>query len=233
MQNGYLKIAALRGAPIRLHWTTPLGALLFSGFRYAPGAWAGFVAIVLAHEIGHALLALRHRVRVLGIDVHALGGQCRLADGATRRERIVIAWGGVLAQALVLVLAVLVLRPAASTPFTMELAETLVGTNLWLIALNLVPVAPLDGALAWQLFFSGEGAPSSEGPQRVNPGPPARDWFARTRARSVRADVARQVRELESADAEEPELGPEDEERLRRALEDATRRASGVSEGRS
>jgi Zn-dependent protease len=147
VENGYLKIATLRGAPVRVHWSTPLGALLFSGFRYAPGAWAGFLAIVLAHEIGHALLALRYRVRVHGIDVHALGGQCRLANGATRRQRIVIAWGGVLAQALLLALAVLVLRPAASTPFTVGLAETLVGTNLWLIALNLLPVAPLDGRL--------------------------------------------------------------------------------------
>jgi len=136
-----------------VHWSAPLGALFFSGFRFAPGAWAGFILLILVHELGHAFLAMRYRLRVRGIDVHGLGGQCRYEGGGTRRQHIVIAWGGVLAQAVVLLLAVTVLRPVSTTPFTQELAETFVGTNVWLIALNLLPIPPLDGATAWQRFF--------------------------------------------------------------------------------
>ena len=49
-------------------------------------------------------------------------------------------------------------------------------------------------------------------PQRANPNPPARDWFARTRARSEqahRAQAAADTRALEAADHQEPELSRE------------------------
>jgi hypothetical protein len=173
-----------------VHWSAPLGALFFSGFRFAPGAWAGFILLILVHELGHAFLAMRYRLRVRGIDVHGLGGQCRYEGGGTRRQHIVIAWGGVLAQAVVLLLAVTVLRPVSTTPFTQELAETFVGTNVWLIALNLLPIPPLDGATAWQLF-GGRGDERVR-PQRVNPAPPKDDWFARARAASARKRAVRE-----------------------------------------
>jgi hypothetical protein len=37
------------------------------------------------------------------------------------------------------------------TVFASDLAEAFVYPNLWLIALNLIPVPPLDGAEAWKL----------------------------------------------------------------------------------
>ncbi len=194
LTRGNLHLGSYRGVPIRVHWTTPLGALFFSGFRFAPGAWMGFLLLIVIHEIGHAAIALRYGVRVRGIDIHGLGGQCRLSGDGTRRQYQIIAWGGVLAQAVVLVAAIAVLRPLSHTPFTAELADTFVGTNLWLIGLNLLPIAPLDGAMAWQaigaLRHTGS-ADLSDGPQRVNPAPPARDWFARVRDRSRRAQAAR------------------------------------------
>jgi hypothetical protein len=81
--------------------------------------------------MGHASLALRCELRVVGIDIHGFGGQCRMGGGGTRRQHVVIAWGGVLAQLALLVLTFAVLRPASTTPFTMEMADTFIGTNLW------------------------------------------------------------------------------------------------------
>jgi stage IV sporulation protein FB len=217
LESGFARLGSFRGAPIRVHWSAPLGALFFCGFQFAPGAWAGFLVLILIHEMGHAFLAMRYRLRVQGIDIHGLGGQCRYEGGGTRRQHIVIAWGGVLAQGVVLLLALTVLRPLSTTPFTRELAETLVGTNVWLIALNLLPIPPLDGATAWQIFGARRDGPSR--PQRVNPAPPRNDWFARTRAASARKGVARELRALRLVDGEETSLPPADEAQIRRLFE--------------
>src|SRR5262245_31795457 len=62
MESGFLHLGRFRGVPLRMHVLAPLGALFFSGFRFEPGAWLGFVLIILLHEIGHALLVMRYRL---------------------------------------------------------------------------------------------------------------------------------------------------------------------------
>jgi Zn-dependent protease len=153
LQDGYWTLGRFRGVPLRMHVLTPLGALLFSGFRVEPGAWIGFLLLVLLHEIGHAIVVARYGLRVSGIDLQVYGGVCRWSGPATDWQRSVIAWGGVLAQAALLVLTVLLLgvTGAPRTEFGRELASVFVGTNLWLIALNLAPFPPLDGAEAWKI----------------------------------------------------------------------------------
>jgi len=39
MSRGWWTLARFRGAPIRVHWTLPLGALIWSGFRFEPAFW--------------------------------------------------------------------------------------------------------------------------------------------------------------------------------------------------
>jgi hypothetical protein len=56
VKSGYLRIGRFRGAPIRLHWTVPLACVVFTRFSFVPGAWLGFVLLVLIHELGHAVL---------------------------------------------------------------------------------------------------------------------------------------------------------------------------------
>lgn len=152
-ERGYWTVTRLGGVPLRLHWSTALGALVFGGLRFAPAAWLAFLVIVLLHEVGHALVVRALRHRVMAIEVTGFGGLCRWSGAATPLERSMIAWGGVLAQAVLLVvaLAVLALGGWRAVPFGGELAYTFVWTNLWLIGLNLLPFAPLDGAEAWRL----------------------------------------------------------------------------------
>jgi hypothetical protein len=152
-ETGWLTLGTWRGVPIRVHWTVALGALIFGGFRFAPGAWIGFFLIVLLHELGHAYLVHRRNLRTVAVSIHGFGGECRYGGRVTELDRAVIAWGGVLAQALVLA-AVLVLGAVIGPPssmFTAELRNTLITTNLILIGLNLLPFPPLDGAEAWRL----------------------------------------------------------------------------------
>jgi Zn-dependent protease len=151
--TGYLRVARWRGVPLRIHWSMPLGALLFGGFSFAPAFWIGFVVLVGVHELGHALLVRRFGHRVQSIDLTGFGGLTRWSGHATDEEQSVIAWGGVLAQAALLIvtlLALLLLGPLGG--IGADLSHVFVRTNVWLMVLNLLPFPPFDGARAWPLL---------------------------------------------------------------------------------
>jgi membrane-associated protease RseP (regulator of RpoE activity) len=106
----------------------------------------------LVHELGHALLVQRYRLRVFSIEIHALGGACWHEPAPTRIAESVIAWGGVLGQLVLLgaALSVLALSPPEAE-WTAAFWAVMLRPNLTIMAINLLPVAPLDGARAWQL----------------------------------------------------------------------------------
>jgi Zn-dependent protease len=153
VKGGYLTVGRWGGAPVRVHWTLPIGAFVFGQARIVPGFWAGFFLIVLIHEIGHALVVRRYRHQVVSIEVHGLGGVCRWAGEPTAIQRAKIAWGGVNAQMLAGLFAVAALAVFGQpvTRFGVQLAQAFTVGNLWLIGINLMPVPPLDGAEAWRL----------------------------------------------------------------------------------
>jgi Zn-dependent protease len=154
-RSGYLVIGRYHDAPMRLHWTVPIGAYLLTGADYVPGAWIAFVLLVLIHEFGHAALVRAFGLRVVSIDLTGIGGQCEWSGNATERQRATIAWGGVLAQLAALLVAPLLasLFPRPAPPFVAQMIATFGRTNLLLILLNLLPVKPLDGAEAWRIFW--------------------------------------------------------------------------------
>jgi Zn-dependent protease len=133
--RGYLRLGSFRGAPVRVHATTPLGLLV-------------------VHELGHAFLVSRCNGRVLRLDILPFGGECAYDNVISLISHSVIAWGGVLAQGILFALATLVLRLGVVPPHSAwrELAGVLLSGNLILIAFNLLPIGSLDGARAWKLF---------------------------------------------------------------------------------
>ena len=153
-RSGYLAIGRWRGVPVLLHWTTPLGALWFSGFSFAPALWVAFVGLVLVHELGHAYFVQRFGARVLQVEAHALGGLCTWSGRTNAIQRAVIAWGGVVAQGLVLAggLAFLAVQGRPEGASAAQVLHVAIVVNLWMIGLNLLPFRPLDGAAAWPLF---------------------------------------------------------------------------------
>jgi Zn-dependent protease len=153
LRGGYLTLGKWRQAPVRVHWTLPVGALVFGQGQFVPGFWLAFFLLVLIHELGHAVLVRRYHQRVVSIDIHALGGVCCWSGDPTAIDRARIAWGGVLAQAVAYgaARAVIALAGPPDGVFTAALAGAFTTTNVWLMAINLIPVAPLDGAEAWKL----------------------------------------------------------------------------------
>ena len=75
-ERGFLALGRFRGVPVRLHWSTALGALIFSGGRFVPAFWVAFVVLVLIHEFGHAIVVQRLGHRALAVDVTGFGGLC-------------------------------------------------------------------------------------------------------------------------------------------------------------
>jgi len=147
LSGGYLHLGRVRGAPIRAHWSTPLGLLVLSGFSLSPGEWLVLALLILVHELGHATIAWKLGYDVEGIDITGYGGTCACSGDLTRYEAALIAWGGVLAQACVLLVAGLLSLAGIAPPY----AHVLIASNAWLIAVNLLPIPGLDGALAWHL----------------------------------------------------------------------------------
>lgn len=153
-ERGYLTLFRIKGVPIRAHWSVPLVALLFSGFRFEPGMWVGIILVILLHELGHAFIVNRVGLVNLGIDLTGFGGLCRFTGQPNEIQRAWVAWGGVLAQ-LVLFIAtwvVILIVGAPSHPWLAQLVEAFTRANLIIAAFNLIPFPPLDGAEAWPLF---------------------------------------------------------------------------------
>lgn len=155
------QIGRWKGVPILLHWSTLL-ALLWFWYRYqqivpALLTFFGFFALLLMHELGHAIAAHSRNVRVFGIRLYLLHGLCSHAPPRHERDEVFIAWGGVLAQGVVLVLALMTRWLLSSTSPLLQfelspLFRVLITGNLFMIAFNLIPLAPLDGHRAWRVL---------------------------------------------------------------------------------
>jgi stage IV sporulation protein FB len=150
--SGYTKLFSVRGIPVRVHFSILLGFFLISGGAFVPGAWLGYFVILVVHELGHAFLAMRYKLYVDRIDLHALGGYCLHEGSGNAFQTSVIAWGGVLGQLLLFVLGITyaMLGPDPGT-YGAQFLNALGRWNLIVMALNLVPLNGLDGREAWRL----------------------------------------------------------------------------------
>ena len=99
---GYFRVGRLAGADLRLHWSVPVGALVFGSLRFEPFAWLAYFVVILVHELGHALLLRGLGLTIAGLDVTGFGGHCRFRGSADALDHAIIAWGGILAQSLLL-----------------------------------------------------------------------------------------------------------------------------------
>lgn len=148
-----------RGIPVTLHWTVLLGLPWFYyQTRSVQGTAVAFVAfsfLLMAHELGHAIVAMWRNVRVVRIQLLFLHGLCTHEEPYYEEDDVLIAWGGVAAQLVVIVMALAAsVVVAAASPISRAamdpLFRVLIETNLWIMILNLLPIAPLDGAKAWR-----------------------------------------------------------------------------------
>jgi stage IV sporulation protein FB len=150
-----------RGVPVNFHWTVLFAVPLLVAFGRS---WAGALAalpayllLIVAHEIGHAAVTRWRGLPVRGIHVYAMHGICYYEQPYCELDDILIAWGGVGAQALLLAFALAASWLLGFAPYALGSALApplgiLISANMVIAAINLIPAAPLDGAKAWRIL---------------------------------------------------------------------------------
>ena len=153
------RVVRVKGVGVYFHWSVFLiGALILLGALRRPlVALVGLVAwlsVLLIHEFGHLIVAHRMGYDALSIEIFPIYGLARFEMPKTRFDNALIAWGGVLAQAVVGIPLVASVIAFGYTPFEAvnALLAILGGFSLCIAAFNLLPIAPLDGATAWDLI---------------------------------------------------------------------------------
>jgi Zn-dependent protease len=180
MGSGYLQLGRVARVPIRFHWTVLLALGAVTAVMRSPLAWLLVLVVILCHEAGHAALVRRFRLSVLSIDVHALGGVCRYSGSPTDVQRCIIAWGGVLGQAVLFGACAGLASLIGRGGRVRDVLDVISAANVALAFLNLLPLRRFDGAEAWQLFR----------PKNL------RALLARARRSSARADLRAQERRI-------------------------------------
>jgi len=117
-------------------------------------ALVSYYGVILLHECGHMVAAQRKGCRVNWIRLYPILGLVCFEQPYSQYDRAVIAWAGIVAQSLVAIPIVVWLSIFGYSRFD----ALNVGLGIWgymslgFAMLNVIPVPPLDGALAWKLF---------------------------------------------------------------------------------
>lgn len=148
--------------PVAMHWTVLLAFawmyLFFWSLPLALVAAAAFFVLLIVHEMGHVAVLRARKIPVVGITLFGVHG--RTDHGyASPRDEMIVAWGGVGAQLVLLALAVAVQLAVAPrlplwatayvwSPVLMVFTEL----NIFVMVIALLPIGPFDGRAAWRVF---------------------------------------------------------------------------------
>jgi stage IV sporulation protein FB len=152
-------VGKINRVDIFVHWSVlAICALMLFGIIEKPvttlvgiACWMG---VLLLHECGHMFAAQRRGSHVEEIVLYPIFAITRFEQPWSRFDHAIIAWGGVLAQMLIAIPVVLWIEFVGYTPYNAA-NEVLVLFGMFSIAVavfNLLPVEPLDGKIAWQIF---------------------------------------------------------------------------------
>jgi Zn-dependent protease len=152
------ELMKINGVSVYVHWSVlVIAALMLLNAARRPmltlvglTAWLG---VMLIHECGHMIAAQRKNCAVFSIKLYPIFGITCFQTPWSLFDHCVIAWGGVLAQAAIAIpLAAWVVVVGYTRFEPVNAALALLGFySLGVAAFNLVPIAPLDGAVAWRI----------------------------------------------------------------------------------
>jgi Zn-dependent protease/CBS domain-containing protein len=176
MKSWSIPVGTLFGVPVRIHMTFLLLLAFVWVTQAAQAGTAGgirglaLVAIifgcVVLHELGHAVVAMRHGVNVRSIMLLPIGGITLMDDDAYRnpsaQRDMKIAVAGPVVNLVLAVFfgsAILIFSPHTqlfARPFVYagDLVRSLFWGNVFLGAFNLLPAYPLDGGRVLRAFLS-------------------------------------------------------------------------------
>jgi len=194
--------------PVSMHWTVLLAfAWMYLVFMDAVLMLLSipFVFLIFAvHELGHVIVLRRRKIAVTGVSLWGIHGETSYNEYAAKPGDVVaVAWGGVGAQAILMLLALGLtqLVPFSAVPFGGELAlvmfVVLVKLNIFLMIVALLPIGPFDGHAAWQVIRRTRAKLKAKAPPKAKPVPPPEPETQLSGEQQQEADAAA---EKEAAD---------------------------------
>jgi membrane-associated protease RseP (regulator of RpoE activity) len=152
-------IMLINRVDLYVHWSVFLIAaiMLSNAVRQPLVTLVGLVcylSVLFIHECGHMIAARRKGCEVESIKIYPIFAITSFQTPWSRFDHCVIAWGGVVAQAVIAIPVVAWIAVFGYTPFEpVNAALAILGPfSLGIAAFNLWPAAPLDGAIAWGLI---------------------------------------------------------------------------------
>ena len=153
------KIGQIRGVDTYVPWTVfVVAAVILAGVLRRPGltilGLTAYWGVLVIHEIGHLIAAQRLGCPVFSIELYPIFGITRFGTPRSRVDHCLIAWAGVLAQAVIAIPLVAWVAAFGYTRFeALNMLFVILGFfSLGVAVFNLVPTPPFDGATAWGIF---------------------------------------------------------------------------------
>lgn len=157
--NYLIEVMQIKKVKVFAHWSVLLigAVILLNGWKEPSLAFTSLVAyyaVILIHECGHMVAAERRGCDVFSIELYPIWGLTHFSEPYSRYDHCVIAWGGVVAQAIVALPLVVWVEAFGYTRFqpVNAILGILGSVSLGVAVFNLLPIPPLDGAIAWGLF---------------------------------------------------------------------------------
>lgn len=152
-------VLVVNGVTVYLHWSVlVVSAIILANAARNPVstlvALIAYLSVLTIHECDHLYLAQRRGSQVFSIELYPIFGITRFEVPWSRFDHCVIAWGGVMAQAIFAIPVLTVLARSGYTHIDpVDAALAILGPFSVAVAMfNLLPLAPLDGATAWQII---------------------------------------------------------------------------------
>jgi membrane-associated protease RseP (regulator of RpoE activity) len=153
------RVVQIYGTDVFVHWSVFLiAALMLVGAKRRPletvVGLVCYLSVLFIHETGHLIAARRRGCEVFSMELYPIFGLVRYETPWSRFDHCVIAWGGVVAQAVVAIPIMVWIELRGFTHFdAANAALALLGPfSLLVAAFNLLPFGRLDGAVAWKLI---------------------------------------------------------------------------------
>lgn len=158
----------VHGVPVFLHWSFPAGALwplFFAHFKLVPSLYlcAGYVLVVLLHEVGHLAAARFVKHKVFSIEISGAGGLCKTEGMRDLRSAVFIYSGGLFFQLILFLIGVagFVLLPDLNSEAFSYFLIVATFFNAAIFIVNLLPFGtvrghPTDGQVLWALARQGQ-----------------------------------------------------------------------------
>jgi Zn-dependent protease len=182
MRQDYWPLGTWGRIPVTMHWTVLLSFawlyLIFFDVVATLVAVPFLFLLFVAHEYGHVVMLRRRKIAVTGIALFGIHGETSYNEYSAKPADVVaVAWAGVAAQLLVMLLALAAvdLVPFATLPLGSLISAVifvvLVKVNVFLMIIALLPIGPFDGHAAWQVIPRMRA--KLRRPRKAKPVPPA------------------------------------------------------------